>query len=378
MARPLLSIASRRWSPWVRHVTAGAAGALCIFDTRNRSTHCDGGMIPPPPTGDTLGAIVKEKVAQSQDERKTKFLLAIPKKGRLYEVVSNMLKGAGIEFSRADRLDICHSSNLPVSIVFLPAHDIAAYVADGDVDLGITGEDCIAETEHGHTCDVIMKLGMGKCNLSVQAPEALGDVDAKFFAGKRIVTSFPYIAKKFFEEFEEPGKPTDIKCISGSVEAAVGLGLADAIVDLVETGRTMRAAGLKEVAVVMKSQTVMIANPNSKHPELIETIRRRIAGYITAQRWVMLTYNVHESALSRACQITPGKRSPTVTNLQEKGCMAVQVLVPKGAAACIMDELQLVGARDILLTSLLSTRFDEGDLHDGSPSTMRGPLKSLR
>merc|ERR1712050_399534 len=92
--------------------------------------------------------------------------------------------------------------------------------------------------------------------------------------------------------YEAPGKPTSIKCISGSVEAACGLGLADGIVDLVETGTTMRAAGLAEVAVVMKSETVLIANPNTKHAELIEVIRKRIAGYLIAQSWLMVTYNV--------------------------------------------------------------------------------------
>merc|ERR1712151_554871 len=130
-------------------------------------------------------------------------------------------------------------------------------------------------------------------------------------AGKRIVTSFPVISQKFFEDYEKEGCPTRIKCISGSVEAACGLGLADGIVDLVETGTTMKAAGLEEVAVVMKSQAVLIANPHSKHPELVEVVRRRIEGWLTAQSWMMISYSVHADNLRECENITPGKTSPS-------------------------------------------------------------------
>jgi len=284
------------------------------------------------------------------------LLFGVPKKGRLYEQVKSMLHGAGIEYVRKDRTDIAHCTNLPMSIVFLPAKDIPTYVGEGDVDLGITGEDCIAESEAD--IDVLMQLGFGKCNLSVQGPRE-EHLKAESLAGRRIVTSFPKLAQKFFASLEEPGKPTQIKCISGSVEAAIGLGLADGIVDLVETGTTMRAAGLEEVAVVMKSQTVLIANPKTRHKELVDVLRRRISGYLTAQSWVMVTYNIHRMNLKRAEQITPGKRSPSVQPLEEDNWVAVSSMVRKRDAAHVMDELEAVGARDILLTSLLSTRLGE-------------------
>merc|ERR1719215_115997 len=201
-----------------------------------------------------------------------------------------------------------------------------------------------------------MQLGFGKCNLSVQAPKDKG-LRPEHLAGMRIVTSFPNITRKFFAELEEPGEPTQIKCISGSVEAACGLGLADGIVDLVETGTTMRAAGLDEVQVIMKSQSVLICNPRTKHTELVDLVRRRIAGYLTAQSWVMVTYNVHRSNLKRVEAITPGKRSPSVQPLEDKAWVAVQALVPKAKAPSIMDELEEAGAKDILLTGLLSTRM---------------------
>ena len=227
-----------------------------------------------------------------------------------------MLKGSGFDYSRPERLDIAHCKDLPVSIVFLPASDIATYVAEGNVDLGITGEDMIAES--GATVNVLMKLGFGKCRLSVQAPKGQCE-DVRKLAGSRIATSFPELAKKFFGQYEN-GTPTSIKVISGSVEASCGLGLSDGIVDLVETGTTMRAAGLEEVAVLMNTQAVLISNPKTAYPELVETVRRRLAGYQTAQRFVMCTYNVHRDNLNEvrapllaAAPLPPPPRRPRRT-----------------------------------------------------------------
>jgi len=333
-ATPLL----RRWQPWM--FRAAGAGAFCVaghLPMNRKFASCDGA------------------VDHQHGTREHKNLLfAVPKKGRLYETVTKILAGSGIEYHRKDRLDIAHCSNLPISIIFLPAADIATYVGEGDVDLGITGEDVVAESEVAVT--VLMQLGFGKCNLSVLAPRDEAIADPATLAGKRIVTSFPKITRKYFEQLEKAGSPTNIKQISGSVEASCGLGLADGIVDLVETGTTMRAAGLEEVAVIMKSQTIMIQNPHTKHPEVAEMVRKRIAGYLMAQRWVMVTYNAPRSKLKVVEKITPGKRSPSVQPLEDPEWVAVAALVPKGKAASIMDELEEAGATDILLTGLLSSR----------------------
>lgn len=221
------------------------------------------------------------------------------------------------------------------------------------MDLGITGEDMIAES--GATVNVLMKLGFGKCRLSVQAPKGQCE-DVRKLAGSRIATSFPELAKKFFGQYEN-GTPTSIKVISGSVEASCGLGLSDGIVDLVETGTTMRAAGLEEVAVLMNTQAVLISNPKTAYPELVETVRRRLAGYQTAQRFVMCTYNVHRDNLNEASSVTPGKRSPSVMNLDLTGWVSVSALVEKSKAASVMDKLESIGATDILTTGLLSSRI---------------------
>jgi ATP phosphoribosyltransferase len=166
---------------------------------------------------------------------------AIPKKGRLFEKVKDLLKGAGIEFRREPRLDVALCVGLPLTLVFLPASDIAKYVAEGNVDIGITGLDVVEESNV--VVDKVMDLGFGGCRLCVQAPVSDKITDVSTLAGGRIVTSFPFLAAKFFKKFdEEKGVKTKVTEVSGSVEAACGLGLADAVVDLVETGTTMKVS----------------------------------------------------------------------------------------------------------------------------------------
>lgn len=150
-----------------------------------------------------------------------------------------MLKGAGIDFHREARLDVALCNDLPITLVFLPAADIAKYVGEGNIDIGITGLDVVRET--GIEVDHVMDLGFGKCKLCVQAPMVDAITDVETLAGKRIVTSFPELTKRFFDPIDaKKGVQTSIKFVSGSVEAACSLGLADAVVDLVETGTTMR------------------------------------------------------------------------------------------------------------------------------------------
>jgi ATP phosphoribosyltransferase len=164
---------------------------------------------------------------------------AIPKKGRLYDKAMELLKGAGVEFRREPRLDVAVCTDLPITLVFLPAADIAKYVGEGDVDIGITGMDVVKETNV--QVKHVMDLGFGKCKLCVLAPVSANITDVSTLAGKRVVTSFPYLTQTFFANFDqEKGTRTKVNFVSGSVEAACGLGLADAVVDLVETGTTMK------------------------------------------------------------------------------------------------------------------------------------------
>jgi len=322
-------------------LAAFAASGWCVSSSR-----CD---------GDGQGE--KENGNNNNGNGSRMLLMGIPKKGRLYEKITTLLKGAGIEYTRPERVDIAKCTNLPLQLVFLPAADIAKYVGEGEVDIGITGEDVVAESDVD--VEVLVKLGIGKCRLSVQGPVGKFSKPEEL-AGKRIATSFPFLTKRFFDDLDpDLGPSTRVKVISGSVEAAVGLGLADAVVDLVETGTTMKAAGLEEVAVVMPTQTVLVANPHTSKHDLVETIRKRIAGYLTADAYLMVAYNVHRDNLDRCKVITPGKNSPTVSPLDRNDWCGVSALVPKKQAPSCMDDLEANGAKDILLFPLVSSRMGD-------------------
>lgn len=242
-----------------------------------------------------------------------------------------------------------------MTMVFLPASDISKYVGEGNVDIGVTGIDIVEENDL--EVERVMDLGFGKCRLCVQAPAASNVTDITSLAGKRIVTSFPSLTKKFFDPLDkEKGVTTSIQFVSGSVEAACGLGLADAVVDLVETGTTMKAAGLEVVATVLNTESVLITNPNSKHKDVVALLKHRIEGYITSKKFVMVTYNASPDILAAVSKITPGKRSPTITALTDGG-HSVSSLVKKSDVVKIMDELAATGATDILVIDLANSRM---------------------
>jgi ATP phosphoribosyltransferase len=251
-------------------------------------------------------------------------------------------------------VDIAICSSLPVTLVFLPASDIATYVGEGNLDLGITGQDIVAESE----TEVVelMKLGFGKCRLGVQTPVKDGVASPASLAGKRIVTSFPVITREYFKQFEAEGGPvTKIKYVSGSVEAACSLGLADGIVDLVETGTTMKAAGLELISTILQTEAVLIANPHSTRQKLVQTIHQRILGYITATKYKMVTYNIGKDKLEAATAITPGRKSPTINTLTN-GDFAVSAMVEQNRIADIMDQLHDIGATDIIVCNIENCR----------------------
>ncbi|KAG8467480.1 hypothetical protein KFE25_000796 [Diacronema lutheri] len=283
------------------------------------------------------------------------MLLALPKKGRLAEMCLKFVEAAGLQYHRRDRLDVAHCTNLPITLVFLPAKDIASFIGMGNVDAGITGQDMVAEA--GCTVTTELELGIGKCFLSLQVPERKKACSATDFAGCRIATSFPHLTRSFFAPIDKQlGVETKITDISGSVEAAVGLGLADAVVDLVETGTTMRAAGLCVAENLMQTQAVLISNPHTTHATLVNKIRQRFEGYLTSSKYSLMTYNIPRTLLSKAVLVTPGKRSPTVQQLDEDSWVAVSVMVETKQTSDVMDKLKELGATDILLLSLSNCR----------------------
>ncbi|TRM64951.1 hypothetical protein BD626DRAFT_556814 [Schizophyllum amplum] len=299
--------------------------------------------------------------ADSLDGR---LLFAIPKKGRLHEKCMSLLAGADIQFRRHARLDVCLVLNHPIALVFLPASDIPSFVGKGNVDLGITGHDVILEAEMQSHVTEALRLGFGKCALQVQVPEAGPIKTVDDLAGRRVVTSFEVLAGQYFGALDaqkglEGEARTKIEYVGGSVEAACALGLADGIVDLVESGDTMRAAGLHAIATVLDSEAVLIKSretKNPKHSSLIDLVTARIAGVIAAQKYVSCQYNIPRDRLAAATLVTPGRRAPTISPLEEENWLAVAVMVEKKLIADKMDELVRIGAEDILIFNLDNCR----------------------
>ncbi|KAI7902195.1 ATP phosphoribosyltransferase [Cokeromyces recurvatus] len=287
-----------------------------------------------------------------------RLLFAVPKKGRIYQACIDLLKGCDIHFNRSSRQDIALCTNLPIALIFLPAADIAKYVGEGNIDLGITGQDIVVESEAQDKVREVEKLGFGQCRLAIEVPMKGECQTLESLVGKRIVTSFVHCTTKLFEPLDKKaGKKTIIKHVSGSVEAACALGLADGIVDLVETGESMRAAGLHDIYDLMETQSVLIANKKSKHTELIEKIASRVRGVITANKYVLCTYNIERVNLANAIQITPGRLGPTVSSLDSlEGWVAVSAMISKKEKGDILDRLTDCGATDIMVTPFTNCR----------------------
>ncbi|KIN03894.1 hypothetical protein OIDMADRAFT_102264 [Oidiodendron maius Zn] len=320
-----------------------------------------------------------------------RLLFAVPKKGRLQQAALNLLEGADIQFRRESRLDIALVKNLPIALVFLPAADIPTFVGEGRVSLGITGQDTVAEhaagvdrarreqAESGKStplndgvegCEEVMDLGFGSCKLQVQVPEKGTYIQPIDLIGKTIGTSFVHLTQNYFGALEKEQDAahgienrklrTKIVELSGSVEAACALGVADGIVDLVESGETMKAAGLKAIDTVVSSSAVLIKSKSPTNPAMVDLIASRILGVITAQKYILCQYNIRRSSLPDATRITPGKRAPTINALEEEGWVAVSSMVEKKKIATVMDELTEVGATDILVLEIANTRAARG------------------
>ncbi|KZP08842.1 HisG-domain-containing protein [Athelia psychrophila] len=293
-----------------------------------------------------------------------RLLFAIPKKGRLHTQCLELLSGADIKFRRHQRLDVCLVMNHPIALVFLPASDIPSFVGKGNVDLGITGHDVILEANMEESVTEVLKLGFGKCALQVQVPVGGSAQTVDDLAGKRIVTSFEVLAEQYFSKVDNRLQLSDdartkIEYVGGSVEAACALGLADGIVDLVESGDTMRAAGLHAIATVLETEAVLIKSTTPKDPSLvplINLITSRIKGVIAASTYVVCSYNIHRDKLHAATALTPGRRAPTISPLDEENWVAVNVMVEKKTMAKVMDDLVAVGAEDVLIFNLDNCR----------------------
>lgn len=283
--------------------------------------------------------------------RKT-LRIGVPSKGRLADVSTQLLKDAGLRFRRQDRSLFARVREMPIDITFLRTDDIPVLCAEGAIDLGITGGDLVAES--GVQLEQRLDLGVGNCRLAVCVP-INGQVKRPAdLANKRIATSFPHVTQEYLAGHGVAAHTVEL---TGSVEVMIALGVADAIVDLVETGSTLAANALEILDEIGTYETMLVQNPDTEHHVLADRIVRRLEGVVIARAYSLLEYNIPAEKLSAAEKITPGFNSPTINRLEDKNWFSVRAMVRRGEVIGIMEQLEEVGAAAILETAITNCRL---------------------
>lgn len=276
----------------------------------------------------------------------TKIRIALQKKGRLNEDSMKLFKEAGIKFNVGSGKLVASSPGFPIEVLFLRDDDIPQTVANGVADIGIVGENEMYEK--GFEVNVSRKLGFGKCRLSLAIPKAQEYSGLNYFEGKKIATSYPNILKNFFTE---KGIKADIHEIAGSVEIAPGIGLADAIFDIVSSGSTLVANRLREVEVAMKSEAVLIAKKEME-PEkqaLLDEIIFRFNAVQTANSNKYVLLNAPNNKVNDIVNLLPGMKSPTVLPLADKDWSSVHTVIKEKEFWDVIGKLKDNGAEGILI-----------------------------
>jgi ATP phosphoribosyltransferase len=279
----------------------------------------------------------------------TKLKIAIQKSGRLSESSLKLLKECGIEFDNGLNKLKAEAFNFPLEVFFLRDDDIPQYVEDGVADIGIVGENVMLEKNK--SVKLVDKLGFGKCRLSIAIPKDQKYKSLKDFNGKRFATSYPIILAEYLKKNKIKA---EIQEISGSVEIAPGIGLADAICDLVSSGSTLFTNGLKEVEVILKSESVLIANKKLKkeQQEILNKLLFRINAVRKSKNTKYILLNAPNNKLETICKILPGMKSPTIIPLAEKGWSSVHSVVEEDQFWEIIEKLKSNGAQGILVVPI--------------------------
>ena len=277
--------------------------------------------------------------------------IAVPNKGALSQAASEILREAGYRQRHdAKELALIDAEN-GVEFFYLRPRDIALYVGEGTLDVGITGRDLLLDS--GAKAAEVMSLGFGRSRFHFAGP-AGRYTDLDQLAGTRIATSYVGVVKAFLEE---RGIDATVTRLDGAVETSIQLGVADVIADVVETGSTLRAAGLATFGeTILESEAVLITR-GGEVPTDFEIFRRRVEGVLVARSYVMMDYDIEEAAVAAAVAVTPGLEGPTISPLRREGWVAVRVMVPRAGAQRLMDELYGIGARAILLTDIHACRL---------------------
>ena len=271
--------------------------------------------------------------------------LAVPAKGRMSEPALRLCADAGLSFETTERSLLVPCANAPVDLLLVRPSDIPEYVQDGVVDAGITGANLVLEA--AADVQTLAELGFARCTLEAAAPEDsdVGGIDD--LTGLRVATAYPTTTRRLLDE---RGVRAELVPVSGSVEAAPRLGLADAIVDLVSTGSTMVANGLRRVGVLFESQAVLIARSQSgARAELVERLRLMLGGVVAARRRRYVMMNAAVGSLPAIRAVLPSMRAPTVLPLADEGQIAVHAAVDASEIWTILPELKEAGASSILV-----------------------------
>jgi ATP phosphoribosyltransferase len=278
--------------------------------------------------------------------------VAIPNKGQLSDPAREMLREAGYAAAANARELVVQDPENDVEFFFLRPKDIATYVASGTLDVGITGEDMLADS--GAQAETILELGFAPSTFRLAAPAGTMS-DIKQVNGKRIATSYTGILATWLKE---NNLDAQIVNLDGAVENAVRLGVADAVADVVATGTTLKQAGLEVIGEpIFRSQAVLIARPDITDQKAVDVFLRRLQGVIVARAYVLVDYDISNDLVDKACAITPGIESPTVSSLQNSDWSAVRAMVPRKQVHTIMDDLYTLGARGVIVTDIHACRL---------------------
>lgn len=275
--------------------------------------------------------------------------IAVQSKGRLYEDTMSLLAEAGIKVSSSKRTLLVQSTNFPIEVLYLRDDDIPESVASGVADLGIVGQN---EYEERHAdAEVVRPLGFSKCRLSLAIPKAVDYPGLQWFEGKKIATSYPGILSAFMKQ---QGINADIHVITGSVEISPGIGLADAIFDIVSSGSTLVSNNLREVEVVMKSEALLIGNKqmSQEKREVLQELLFRIEAVKAAEDKKYVLMNVPNENLQSVINVLPGAKSPTVMPLATEGWSSVHTVIDEKSFWEIISKLKELGAQGILVVPI--------------------------
>jgi ATP phosphoribosyltransferase len=272
--------------------------------------------------------------------------IAVQAKGRLYDETMSFLEEADIKLSATKRTLLVQSSNFPIEVLFLRDDDIPQTVATGVADIGIVGENEFVEKNEN--AEIVKRLGFSKCRLSLAMPKDIDYPGVEWFNGKKIATSYPAILSNYLKQQQVSA---EIHVITGSVEVSPGIGLADAIFDIVSSGSTLVSNRLKEVEVVMKSEALLIGNKNlcNEKKEILKELLFRMDAVKTAEDKKYVLMNAPKDKLNDIIAVLPGMKSPTVMPLAQEGWCSVHTVLDEKCFWEIIGKLKTLGAEGILV-----------------------------